>query len=201
MAGSDSPMDASRVDIGAPSSYPPLFTEKEGTTRLSFSFPLSVKDPFFSYARETLRHCQVFTAVIEKGKRKKVKGKRRNTMNNDRKIFVEQLKKRLLVYCKNVVAFVDSIPWSDFSGKIIAKQLLRSATSIAANYFEAQAAPTRKDFSNFLSISLKSANETIFWFDLLLECKKGNSTTIIALRVETVELANYFGSSVKKLRR
>ncbi|MBI3577063.1 four helix bundle protein [Candidatus Gottesmanbacteria bacterium] len=121
-------------------------------------------------------------------------------MDNERKIFVGRFKRRLLTYCKNVVFFVDSIPRSDISGQIIVKQLLRSATSIAANYIEAQASPSKKDFTNFLSISLKSANETIFWFDLLLECGKGNRTTIQSLLAETIEFGNYFGSSIRKLR-
>lgn len=122
------------------------------------------------------------------------------TMDSERKLFFDQFKKRLLIYCKQVVSFVDSIPRSDYSGQIIIKQLLRSATSIAANYIEAQASPSKRDFTNFLSISLKSANETIFWFDLLIECNKGNQQIIVTLRNETIEFANYFGSSVRKLR-
>ncbi len=121
-------------------------------------------------------------------------------MNSERKLFIGQFKKRLLIYCKNVVFFVDSIPRSDVSGQIIVKQLVRSATSIAANYIEAQASPSKKDFTNFLSISLKSANETLVWFDLLLECNKGNQRIIESLRKETLEFANYFGSSIRKLR-
>lgn len=121
-------------------------------------------------------------------------------MNNERKLFIEQFKKRLLVYCKHVVYFVDSIPRFDMSGQIITKQVLRSATSIAANYIEAQGAPTKRDFTNFLSISLKSSNETIFWFNLMRECHKGNQKILDELLGETVELANYFGSSVRKLR-
>lgn len=121
-------------------------------------------------------------------------------MDSERKQFFDQFKKRLLIYCKHVVSFVDEIPRFDYSGQIIVKQLLRSATSIAANYIEAQASPSKKDFTNFLSISLKSANETIFWFDLLIECNKGNHQIIETLRNETIEFANYFGSSVRKLR-
>lgn len=121
-------------------------------------------------------------------------------MDSERKLFFDRFKKRLLIYCKHVVSFVDGIPRFDYSGQIIVKQLLRSATSIATNYIEAQASPSKKDFTNFLSISLKSANETIFWFDLLIECNKGNHQIIETLRNETIEFANYFGSSVRKLR-
>src|SRR3989338_9710209 len=108
-------------------------------------------------------------------------------MKSDRREFVESMKKRLLIYSKSIVLLADSTPWKDISGQILVKQLLRSGTSIAANYIEAQGAPTKKDFTNFLSISLKFANETIFWLDLFLECQKGDRDRVILLRAETVE--------------
>jgi four helix bundle protein len=49
----------------------------------------------------------------------------------------------------------------------IADQLFRSATSIGANYAEAQCAISKKDFSAKIYISLKECNESLFWLDLL----------------------------------
>ncbi|MBU2592490.1 four helix bundle protein [Patescibacteria group bacterium] len=49
---------------------------------------------------------------------------------------------------------------------IISDQLLRAGTSIGANIVEAQAASSRRDFTNFLNHALKSANETKFWLIL-----------------------------------
>lgn len=120
-------------------------------------------------------------------------------MREDRKEFIDKMKKRLLLYSKRVVLFVDSLP-RDLSSQILAKQLLRCATSIAANFVEAQAAPTKKDFTNFLSIALKSANETLFWLALFQECGKGNKDIVIELQRETMEFANYLGSSIRTLR-
>lgn len=122
-------------------------------------------------------------------------------MNEERKRFLEDMRRRLIIYSRDVVVFVDSLPQHDFSGKIIAKQLLRSATSIAANFIEAQAAPTKKDFTHFLFISLKSANETLYWIELLKTCKKGNQSSLNRLFQETQEFANYFAKSVKTLRQ
>jgi len=49
----------------------------------------------------------------------------------------------------------------------IVDQLLRSATSIGANVVEAKAGSSRKDFRNFYTIALKSANETKYWLCLI----------------------------------
>jgi four helix bundle protein len=50
---------------------------------------------------------------------------------------------------------------------IISKQLLRCGTSVGANIREAQYAESKRDFIHKLSISLKEANETKYWLDLI----------------------------------
>jgi four helix bundle protein len=86
------------------------------------------------------------------------------------------------------------------STQIIAKQLLRAATSVGANIFEAQASPSRKDFTNFFHHSLKSANETKYWLCLLKDANKVNIEIIDKLIKEIDELAKILGSSILTLR-
>ena len=50
---------------------------------------------------------------------------------------------------------------------VLSKQLLRSATSIGANVFEATAAVTKRDFANKMSIASKEARESYYWLKLL----------------------------------
>ncbi|MEO8934568.1 MAG: four helix bundle protein [Xanthomarina sp.] len=50
---------------------------------------------------------------------------------------------------------------------VMSRQLLKSGTSIGANVREAEFAQSRPDFTNKMSISLKEANETDYWIDLL----------------------------------
>lgn len=57
---------------------------------------------------------------------------------------------------------------------IISKQLLRSATSIGTNVFEATAAISKKDFANKMSIASKEARETYYWLKLLKDSKLVN---------------------------
>ena len=55
---------------------------------------------------------------------------------------------------------------------VIAKQLLRSGTSIGANIFEAQHAESKADFIHKMKIAIKEANETLYWLTI---CEKSNT--------------------------
>lgn len=99
----------------------------------------------------------------------------------------------------DIVRFIDTLNNKDFSVQILSKQLLRSATSVGANIMEAQAATSSKDFANFISYALKSANESIFWLNLLVDTGKAGKSTF--LLEETTELAKILGSSLIRLRQ
>ena len=90
-------------------------------------------------------------------------------MENDKEKFKTEFKKRIYNWILKLIRLMDRLP-RDNSSKIIGAQLIRSGTSIGANYIEAQAASSRKDFVNFLHHSLKSANESKFWIALLRDC-------------------------------
>lgn len=55
---------------------------------------------------------------------------------------------------------------------VVAKQLLRSSTSIGANVFEAQHAESKADFVHKMKIAIKEANETLYW---LMICERSES--------------------------
>ncbi len=93
----------------------------------------------------------------------------------------------------------DALP-RDRSSDIIARQLLRSATSICANYIEAQAASSRKDFTNYIHIALKSANESKYWLALLRDLEKLEMKTTTSLLDELEEISNILGASLLKLK-
>lgn len=80
------------------------------------------------------------------------------------------------------------------------KQLLRSGTSILANYVEANSASSKKDFINFFTHSLKSANESKVWLTLLRDVPKGNPKEIEVLLKELIEVANVLASSILTMK-
>jgi four helix bundle protein len=98
-----------------------------------------------------------------------------------------------------MIEFLDGLP-KDISTDVIAKQLLRSATSIGANIVEAKGASSKREFTRFFSHSLKSANESLYWLGLLRDAKKINNSELEYLLSETKELANMLGSSVLTLK-
>ena len=69
---------------------------------------------------------------------------------------------------------------------VIAKQLLRSATSIGANVFEAQNAESKADFIHKMKIAAKEASETLYW---LILCEKSSSykfESVYKIQVEEI---------------
>jgi four helix bundle protein len=71
-------------------------------------------------------------------------------MQNDKVKFKNEFKKRLYNFTLKLIEFLDKLP-SDNVSRRIGDQLLRSGTSIIANYVEGYAASSRKDFTNFLT--------------------------------------------------
>ena len=108
-------------------------------------------------------------------------------------------KTRTYQFSLKIIEFINKLP-KEMSTQIIAKQLLRSATSIGANIIEAQASPSGKDFTNFFHHSLKSANETKYWLGLLRDSKKGDEETINPLIQDVNEIAKILGSSILTLK-
>lgn len=80
------------------------------------------------------------------------------------------------------------------------KQLLRSGTSVLANYVEANSASSKKDFINFFTHSLKSANESKVWLALLRDTSKGNSSDLAWLLKEMAEISNVIASSILTMK-
>lgn len=121
-------------------------------------------------------------------------------MQNNNKKQKTNLKERAYIYALKIIKFIDSLDKKDFVVKVISQQLLRSATSIGANIIEAQAGSTKRDFTNFFSHSLKSANETKFWLGLLRDSGKADKQKANDLLQETTELSNILASSILTLK-
>ena len=111
------------------------------------------------------------------------------------------LKARSYQFALGIVRFIDSLDKNDFNVQILARQLLRSGTRIGANIIEAIAASSRKDFINFYLHALKSANETKFWLNLLIDSGKTELVKAKNLLSEAEELSNILGASIVSLKK
>ena len=105
-------------------------------------------------------------------------------MQNDNVKFKSEFKKRLYDWVLKLIKFIDKLSKNSVCS-VMGKQLLRSGTSILANYIEANSASSRKDFINFFTHSLKSANESKVWLTLLRDTEQGNTDELNQLYKET----------------
>lgn len=85
-------------------------------------------------------------------------------MTNDDKKF--DLEERTAKFGEDVINFAKTIRLNEFNRSIVS-QLIRSSTSVGANYCEADCAETKKDFEHKLGICRKESKETKHWLRML----------------------------------
>jgi len=111
----------------------------------------------------------------------------------------EQIKIRTKRIGLEVILLIDELP-SKTSSWAIAKQIVRSATSIGANYRAACRAKSPADFINKLKIVEEETDETIYWLEILEESKLIKSERIISLKNELNEILSIVVASIKTTR-
>jgi four helix bundle protein len=110
------------------------------------------------------------------------------------------LKTRCYAFSLSILELFDSIDSKKRSVWVIEDQLIRSATSIGANLVEARASSSRLEFKKFYEIALKSANETIYWLNLLKDAKLSTVQKVDPLLDECIQISKMLGTGVIKLK-
>jgi four helix bundle protein len=108
----------------------------------------------------------------------------------------EILKKRTKQFALRIIKLADKIPKNN-AGNVIAKQILRSGTSVAANYRASCRARSQADFISKMGIVEEEADETLFWLELLVESELVKEGLLKDLIKETDELVAIFTASGK----
>ena len=106
------------------------------------------------------------------------------------------LENRLIGFAVRVIRVAQSLPKSE-TGKHIAGQILRSGTSPAPNYGEAQGAESRSDFIHKMRICLKELRETKVWLRMIERANLLKAEDLGALLGENDELIAIFATSIK----
>jgi len=104
------------------------------------------------------------------------------------------LKERTKKFALRVMRVVRSLP-SGLEGRMIGKQLLRSGTSVAANYRAVCRARSRGEFLAKLAIVIEEADETGFWLELLTDAGLIPEPKLRDLRSEANQLVAIFNAS------
>lgn len=112
-----------------------------------------------------------------------------------RDVETERYQKKSFLFAIEIVSLYKVLV--DRKEFVLSKQLLRSGTSIGANIRESEHAQSKADFIHKLSISLKEANETEYWLDLLFETKFINLIEFENIKPKIIELLKLLTSIIK----
>ncbi len=112
------------------------------------------------------------------------------------------IRKRTLLYSIEIIKYFRNKKQKyDFIDQILIKQLIRAATSVGANVQESRGANSLKDYKNFFTIALKSANETRYWLKILIETSEFNTKELMVLYAEAEELSKIIASCIIKMEK
>ncbi len=110
------------------------------------------------------------------------------------------LEERTAKFSEDVIDFIKSVNRNSLNDSIL-RQLIRSATSVGANYCEANNASSKQDFRNKIYICKKEVNETKYWFRMLVKTNPELKDKARKLWQESQELNLIFQKIVNSLNK
>jgi len=112
----------------------------------------------------------------------------------------EELKNRTKIFALSIIKLVENLPQSR-AGNTIGNQIIRSGTSVAANYRTACKARSSADFISKITVIEEECDETLFWLELMLESGLVKKEKLEPLIKEADELTAIFTASGKTARQ
>ena len=113
--------------------------------------------------------------------------------------FKKQLEQRTASFAVSVFKFLNALPVT-VASKVIAFQLGKSASSIGANYREANRAESEDDFIHKIGLCLKECAETVYWIELL-QGLHSEDANCVRLKTECDEFVRIFSPSSARCTR
>jgi four helix bundle protein len=112
---------------------------------------------------------------------------------------VKDLQIRTRKFALRIVRLFIALPKST-QAQVLGKQILRSGTSVGANYAESCRARSDADFLSKHQVCLQELEETLFWLDLMTDSEILKKAKTEDLRSETEELISIFVTIIKKTK-
>lgn len=109
------------------------------------------------------------------------------------------LKTRTKAFALRIITMIGSLPKS-MPADVMGRQLVRAATSVAANYRAACRGRSKAEFISKLGIVEEESDECCFWLEMIVDAKLFPASKLIDLRKEADELTAIFVSSLKTAR-
>jgi len=108
---------------------------------------------------------------------------------------------RTKMFARRIIRLYCSLAKNNTVAQILGRQVLRSGTSVGANYREANRARSKAEFIAKMGDCLKEADETLYWLELMMDEKIVVETKLGSLVAEADELVAIFITILKKSRR
>jgi len=109
------------------------------------------------------------------------------------------LTKRTRDFALSIIRLYAALPQTTVA-QVIGKQLLRSGTSVGANYREALRARSKPEYAAKMNLGLMELEESMYWLELLEEGQVSNGKAVSVLKVENGELLAISVTLIKKAR-
>ncbi|SPE34372.1 conserved hypothetical protein [Acidobacteriia bacterium SbA2] len=109
------------------------------------------------------------------------------------------LRERTKRFALRAIKLCGSLPKTE-AARVISRQLLRSGTSVAANYRATSRARSRAEFVAKMGLVVEEADESVFWLELLMESGMMTKARLNDLLAEANELVSIFVASQKTAR-
>ncbi|MCO5947765.1 four helix bundle protein [Mucilaginibacter flavidus] len=116
--------------------------------------------------------------------------------NSSKVDFAEILRNRTKKFVVDNIKFFRTLPKTE-EAKIIGRQLLRSSSSVGANYRAACRARSQAEFHSKLSIVVEEADESVFWMEILVEAQVVKSSELNCLSGEANQILQIASASRK----
>ncbi|MCI0361437.1 MAG: four helix bundle protein [Planctomycetaceae bacterium] len=111
----------------------------------------------------------------------------------------KQLQSRTRQFALRIIRLAAALPKSRL-GDVLGRRVLRSGTSIGANYREALRASSRKHFITTLEIVVREADETLYWLELIQDSETIKATRLESLIKECGELIAIFVATIRSTK-
>ena len=111
----------------------------------------------------------------------------------------DELKERFRQFSLRIIKMVDAMP-NTVSGAAVAKQIVRSGTSPAANYRAACLAKSEKDFINKLKMVEEEIDETSHWLSIIIDSGMLPKNRVMDLYDESIELCKIVSKSIATMK-
>jgi four helix bundle protein len=114
--------------------------------------------------------------------------------------FGEEMKKRTKAFAVRIIKFYKRLPKTD-EARVLGRQVLRSGTSVAANYRAVCRAKSRADFISKMGTVVEETDESLLWLELFEDAEIIAAGKLSGLKQEAEELLSIFSRSLNTSRR